>query len=169
MRVLVTGLIGSGKSAVCAILHRKGYPVYDSDSRAKALYLREDFARRVECEVGVPIKALGSIFSHPDRLQRLEALVHPEVLKDFNEFCESSGSGIVFFESALAGTLPLFRGQFDKVILVRAAKEKRWMRNEKASDRDNLQKEPTEFDFLIENDGSLEDLEEKVNVILSQL
>ncbi len=169
MRVLVTGLIGSGKSAVCEFLHRRGYPVYDSDSRAKALYRQADFARRVECEVGVSIKDLGSVFSCPERLQRLEDLVHPEVLRDFNEFCATCGSEIVFFESALAGTLPLFKDQFDKVILVRAEREKRWLRNKKASDRDDFQREPSEYDFLIENDGSLEDLEKKVNVILSQL
>ena len=36
--VLVTGGIGSGKSAVCAYLASRGVPVYDSDSRTKALY-----------------------------------------------------------------------------------------------------------------------------------
>ena len=35
---LVTGGIGSGKSAVCAYLASRGVPVYDSDSRTKALY-----------------------------------------------------------------------------------------------------------------------------------
>ena len=36
--VAVTGGIGSGKSAVCAILSIRGVPVYDSDSAAKGLY-----------------------------------------------------------------------------------------------------------------------------------
>ena len=36
--VVVTGGIGSGKSMVCALLAEKGIPVYDSDSRTKALY-----------------------------------------------------------------------------------------------------------------------------------
>ena len=35
--VLVTGLIGAGKSELCSLLAAKGYPVYDSDSRTKAL------------------------------------------------------------------------------------------------------------------------------------
>ena len=35
--VAVTGGIGSGKSMVCALLAEKGIPVYDSDSRTKAL------------------------------------------------------------------------------------------------------------------------------------
>ena len=36
--VIVTGGIGSGKSAVCALLRKRGIPVYDSDSRVKELY-----------------------------------------------------------------------------------------------------------------------------------
>ena len=34
---IVTGGIGSGKSAVCAYLASRGVPVYDSDTRAMAL------------------------------------------------------------------------------------------------------------------------------------
>ena len=34
----VTGAIGSGKSLVCRFLAERGFPVYDSDSRTKALY-----------------------------------------------------------------------------------------------------------------------------------
>lgn len=35
--IAITGGIGSGKSVVCRILSSLGYPVYDCDSRAKAL------------------------------------------------------------------------------------------------------------------------------------
>ena len=39
MRTLaVTGGIGSGKSLVCSFLAERGFPVYDADSRTKALY-----------------------------------------------------------------------------------------------------------------------------------
>ena len=40
--VAVTGGIGSGKSAVCAILSSRGVPVYDTDSAAKGLYAKDD-------------------------------------------------------------------------------------------------------------------------------
>ncbi len=167
--VLVTGLIGSGKSAVCKILSDKGFPVYDSDSRTKALYRRQDIARKVECEIGVDVDHLKGIFETPDKLHRLEEIIHPEVLKDFKAFAAGAESPVVFFESAIAMSLPLFAGQFDKVILVRASKEKRWTRNPKAASRDAFQSEPAHYDFLIENDGSLKDLEEKTELIISQL
>ena len=39
--VAVTGGIGSGKSAVCAILSSRGVHFYDSDSAHKALYAKD--------------------------------------------------------------------------------------------------------------------------------
>ena len=42
-------------------------------------------------------------------------------------------------------------------------------RNEKAAVRDAFQREPSRYDFLIENDGSLEELKEKTELILRQL
>jgi dephospho-CoA kinase len=167
--VLVTGLIGSGKSAVCRILQRKGYPVYDSDSRTKALYRRPDVAARLESEIGLDADHLKGIFGTPDRLHRLEEIIHPEVLKDFRAFAAETDSPVVFFESAIAMSLPLFRDIFDSVILVRAPKEKRWERNQKASQRDAFQSEPEHYDFLIENDGPIEALEDKTDLIISQL
>ena len=35
--ICITGGIGSGKSTVCRYLEERGYPVYYSDIRAKAL------------------------------------------------------------------------------------------------------------------------------------
>jgi dephospho-CoA kinase len=49
--VVVTGGIGSGKSMVCALLAEKGIPVYDSDSRTKALY-RGPLLQRIESAFG---------------------------------------------------------------------------------------------------------------------
>ena len=38
LTILITGGIGSGKSVVSGILRALGIPVYDTDSRTKALY-----------------------------------------------------------------------------------------------------------------------------------
>ena len=38
LTILITGGIGSGKSALTSYLSERGVPVYDSDSRTKALY-----------------------------------------------------------------------------------------------------------------------------------
>lgn len=168
MLILVTGLIGSGKSEVCRILQRKGFPVYDSDSRTKALYNGE-LAEEIKEKVGFDLAHLYQIFDFPEKLLELEKMVHPRVLDDFREFASASGAKVVFFESAIAAEKPLFAKEFDKVLLVRADRDLRLSRNPKASGREDFQKEPDRFDFLIENNGSIEELEHKVDLILRQL
>lgn len=169
LKVLVTGRIGSGKSEVCKVLHSAGFPVYDSDSAAKSLYSNAQIAEMVEREVGVKISNLKSIFNSKDKLEKLESIVHPLVLEDFHRFAHASGGHIVVFESAIAADKPLFKDEFDKVVLVRASDDLRENRNPAACKRDNFQKEPSNYDFLIENNGSLEDLKNKVNIIIKQL
>ena len=53
--VLITGGIASGKSAVCARLKALGLPVYDCDSRTKALYDEiPGLKARIEKAIGLP-------------------------------------------------------------------------------------------------------------------
>lgn len=168
-KVLITGRIGSGKSEVSKILGALGYSVYDSDSRTKALYADPVVAQKIESEVGVELARMGKVFENPELLKKLESVVHPLVLSDFERFAAQSASDPVFFESAIAADKPLFDGVFDDVILVRAPYRTRVKRNEKAAVRDAFQREPSRYDFLIENDGSLEELKEKTELILRQL
>ena len=82
--VLVTGGIASGKSEVCRYLTSRGFEVYDSDSRTKALYDSvPGLKTRVEEAIGLPFKEIGVIFSDPAKRGKLEAVVYPEVMKDF--------------------------------------------------------------------------------------
>ena len=97
MRVLgCTGGIGSGKSYVSAIFEKMGIPVYDSDSRAKALYdtdeqLREEMVALLGDEIIVdgfiqrPVIA-AKIFGNAELLQEVEKLVHPAVMRDFKRW-----------------------------------------------------------------------------------
>lgn len=169
LKVLVTGRIGSGKSEVCKILRSAGFLVYDSDSAAKSLYTNDQVAELIEREVGVKISELKSIFNSKDKLEKLESIVHPLVLDDFRHFVSANKGHVVVFESAIATDKPLFKGEFDKVILVRASNELREGRNPAACKRDSFQKEPSNYDYLIENNGSMEDLKNKVNLIIKQL
>lgn len=168
--VLVTGLIGSGKSALCRELERRGYPVYDSDSRTKALYASvPGLESRIVEATGLDFAHLGEIFSDAGKLERLEAIVHPLVRSDFERFALASGSPIVFFESAIAADKSYFDGAFDKVVLVRAPRDLRVSRNPKAAVRSAFQSEPSHYDILIENNGSLEELYDRIDLLLKQL
>ena len=122
----VTGGIGSGKSLVCRFLEERGFPVYDSDSRTKALYdtdrellqrIREKLSpyRSVDGpaadnfllqEDGRLDRSLLSsiVFRGPrcrEALAALESVVHPAVLRDF-ETWKTSGEVV---GAALYGTV----------------------------------------------------------------
>ena len=170
--VLVTGGIASGKSELCRYLSSKGFAVYDSDSRTKALYdsvpgLKE----RVEDALGVPFSEIGIIFSDDARREKLEAVVYPEVLKDFLEWKSSQAGRAVFFESAVAASKAVFDGQWDEVWLVRAPLEARLERNPKTAGRLSSQTEvdATQADVVIDNDSSLEELHKKVDKLINDM
>lgn len=158
----VTGGIGSGKSTVCAVFARRGVPVYDSDSRTKALYDEDSaLADAVEDAMGEPLKdssgkidrkRLASIvFSDRSRLSLLESIVHPRVLEDFlrwrsmQEAALGEGSQVwnndagpvpfVIIESAIILEKPIFRNVADKVLMVDAPSDVRLMR---IVSRDNM-------------------------------
>ncbi len=157
--VAVTGGIGSGKSAVCAILARRGIPVYDSDSAAKNLYRKDDtLLDAIEEAFGCGIRLVdGSldkarlasiVFPAPEKLKILESIVHPAVLSDFRRWnamqssrFEGEGSSDAFFgkapfcvmESAIILDKPDFLALACKVVMVDSTLE---LRLRRACERD---------------------------------
>ena len=170
--VLITGGIASGKSEVCRWLASKGLPVYDSDSRTKALYDSvPGLKARVEEAIGLPFAQIGVIFEDAAKREALEAVVYPEVLKDFLGWRAAQTGPVVFFESAIALEKPIFDGLWDEVWLVRAPLEQRLARNPRTAARLASQKETGEeqADVVIENDSSLEELHKKVDFLLNDM
>ncbi len=89
----ITGGIGSGKSVVCRVFSSLGVPVYSADERARWL-TNHDLALRAEI-IGLlgaeAYDAAGQynrpwvarqVFANPDRLAKLNALIHPRVFAD---------------------------------------------------------------------------------------
>lgn len=170
--VLVTGGIASGKSEVCRYLAGKGFPVYDSDSRTKALYDSvPGLKKRVEDAIGVPFSQIGIIFSDADKREALERVVYPEVLADFLKWKAYCKGGIVFFESAVALDKAVFDGQWDEVWLVTAPLDDRLKRNPKVESRIQSQQEvdPSRADVVIVNDSSIEELHSKIDKLLNDM
>ena len=192
MRTLVvTGGIGSGKSAVCAILAGRGIPVYDADARTKALYDGDPtLLPAVEQALGLTLrdadgrldrKALGSaVFGDAGGLARLEAVVHPAVYRDFvawRDRCPASAPFVVM-ESAIFLQKPLFRPLADRVLLVDAPEK---LRLERVSARDGLTPEevrcrmkaqrvdPEAADAVLVNDGSPEALAARLDAIMETI
>lgn len=184
LTILITGGIGSGKSVVSGILRGRGIPVYDTDSRTKALYEGE-LGIRLEEALGKKLhdadghfdrKALASlIFSDRQILERVEEIVHPAVLRDFEEWKEKQESTIVCMESAIALEKPLFNDSYDFVVIVNAPEDLRIRRacNRDGSDeisvRKRVQNQKVDLqkaNFKIENDGGLDKLEAQTELML---
>ena len=189
--LVITGGIGSGKSAVCAILVSRGIPVYDADARTKALYDSDPaLLPALEQALGLTLrgadghldrKALGAaIFGDADRLALLEAVVHPAVYRDFvswRDACPASAPFVVM-ESAIFLQKPLFRPLADKVLLVDAPAQ---LRLERAVTRGGLSREEVlsrmdaqridaeEADAVLVNDGDLAALESRLDAVLETI
>lgn len=144
-----TGGIGSGKTYIAKIFAKLGYPVYYSDNRAKELYYTDKLLLPQMVDLlGSEILADGKlstaavaqkIFSDKNLLEKVEQIVHPALLRDFNNWKQQQkGCKFVIFESAIILEKPLFRDSADKVLNVVAPLP---LRISRVMKRDNLTKE----------------------------
>ncbi len=87
----LTGSIGMGKSATAAILRKFGVPVHDADACVHALYrgraaplIEEAFPGAVIDGVVDRAALSRMVLGRPERMRRLEAIVHPLVREERN-------------------------------------------------------------------------------------
>lgn len=144
--ILCTGGIGSGKSYVIRLFNAMGIPSYDCDAAAKDLYDRDmDLLSSVAQVAGEDVldenglnrAALAAkIFSDGSILARIESLVHPAVMRDFEKWKQAQSSQVVIIESAIMLEKPALRNVADYVVVVEASEElriKRVMARDSAS------------------------------------
>lgn len=186
-RIGVTGGIGSGKTTVCRMLEELGARVFYADEEGKRLLVDDPAARREVIELfgeqayredgSLNRKYLaGQVFEDEAKLERLNAIVHPRVFDRFEEAArqaEVEDAPLMVKEAAL-----IFEtgGEkyLDAVVVVDAPEE---LRIDRVRSRDGVdrsavtsrmrhQMDPQELrrraDVVIENDGGVKDLREKV-------
>lgn len=180
--VIVTGGIGSGKSAVCALLKKRGVPVYDCDAKAKELYgRRPSLVSRLEKALGAPLRGgdgkldkarlAALIFSDPRARETVEGMVYPILLQDIRRWQKRQSAAWGALESAVILSKPVFDGVADGVVLVEAPQE---LRIARVMQRDGLGREAVigrirsqeilreKADVLLANDGTPQALSEAV-------
>ena len=189
----LTGGIGSGKSTVARLLERRGAVVIDADHLAREAVARgtTGFDRVVDTFGPAVLTPEGDldrarlaaiIFSDPERRAALEAIVHPEVARRFGERVEElrDSANVVVYVSPLLVELGLAPA-FDVVVVVTASPHLRVSRV--ASDRDlspedvrgRMAAQATDeqrmevADVLVDNDGSLAELEPQIDRLWSDL
>ena len=131
LRIGITGGIGSGKSIASRLFHTLSVPVYDADTRARWV-MENDKALRDELlaafgpetydaagRLNRPALA-ATVFNNPARLAQLNALVHPHVGTDFEQWAvgqQQAGHAYVLKEAALLFEAGSYK-QLDRIITV---------------------------------------------------
>ena len=170
MKVGIMGGIGSGKSTVCRLFAQRGVAVYDSDAAAKRLMtenpeLRAGIAARfgAEAYAGGALNRsylAGKVFSDPEALADLNALVHPVVMADFSAWAERQAGSYVILESAILFEAGL-EDSVDRTVAVLAPLE---LRVERTCRRDGCDPEAVRRRIAAQADDDL--LREKADYTL---
>ena len=191
LKVGLTGGIGSGKTAVSNIMSDIGIPVYNSDNRAKWLMNNDKelqnniiqlFGDKAYLNKQLNRSYISTIvFDNPAKLNQLNSLVHPCVAIDFKKWIvENNTAEIVVKEAAILIESDAYK-QMDSIVLV-VADEK--LRINRVSIRDGVhsivvkkrmdtqmsdQMKMKYADHIINNDGSLFELKNKVISVMESI
>ena len=190
----LTGGIASGKSTVAKILKRLGAAIVDADALAREVVepgheAWKDIVETFGAEVLQPDRTLdrqklrATIFNNPAARKKLEAIIHPRVRALAEERIHqhtAAGYEIVVYEVPL-----LFEGNLHEwlrpVVLVTCDLD---TQKRRLQERDGLSAEASQkhieaqmslaekrrlADYVIENDGSLKDLEGEVQTVLNKI
>lgn len=189
-RIVITGLIASGKSSLADILRKEGFVVIDADKVNKKL-IEEGGANYLAIKSEADFKdafdgdrldknKLGQIiFSDPKKMEKLNSITHKNIIREIEKEIESVDKKTVFIE------IPLYfqmkeKFENDGVILVTCKKDvqiKRLMARDKISEsfaRKKIESQDTlaymvdNSDIIIDNSGDKEELKTKIKNMLDR-
>ena len=193
MILRLTGGIGSGKSTVSKIFLSMGIKVFDADLIAKDILETEQVKEEIKEKLGKEFINLKrnsvdkellkkEVFNNSEKLNILNGIVHPKVIEIYvNKYLEfKDKKEIIIFDVPLLFEVNLDR-YCDKVIVVDIDLK---VQIERIKNRDNIdvalinkiiatqmsrEERNMKADILIENNGSLEDLKEKIEKIIKDI
>ena len=186
----LTGGIGSGKTTVAEKFLERGIPTYNADERSKLLLNKPKIIDEITAIFGLEIlnqeqkinkkKLAQIVFNQPEKLQKLNKILHPRVGEDFENWVRENHKNPILVKEA---AILLESGSYkncDYIILVTANLENRIKRviardkttKQEVVDRINNQWSEEEkmkyAHFVIVNDD-LNKLDEQIEKILKQI
>jgi dephospho-CoA kinase len=143
----LTGGIGSGKTTLATYLKSLGIPVFIADDEAKKLMQSTEVVAEIQTVFGKAIFENGVlnrqqlaaiVFSDPEKLSQLNAIIHPAVKKQFRIWLDQFQSEpIVVYEAAILFESGSYQN-CDSIITITAPLEDRITR---VMQRDNSSRE----------------------------
>jgi len=136
IKIALTGGIGTGKTYISKQFLDMGIPVFYADEEAKKLYssekvlafFKEEFGDSLFTNHQLDFSKLSSfVFSNCENRQKIEAIIHPLVMQQFEVWASQQTSTMVMLESALIFEAGLAQF-FDKILVVDAPLEVRIQR-----------------------------------------
>jgi len=192
LKVGLTGSIATGKSTVAELLKKEGAYVIDADKVVHSLLEKEDIKQKIRELFGNVFTENGSVdkkklaqivFSNERKRKQLESILHPEVFREierfFTDVWEKDLKAVAVAEVPLMIETGSYKN-YDVVVVVYAPENvqlerltKKGMEKEEAIKRIRSQMSPEEKikygDFVINNAGSLEELEKEVKKLYQKL
>ena len=107
----LTGGIGSGKTTIANYFHSFGIPLYIADDEARKLMQSQKIINAIKTVFGDGIfeketlnraKLAKIVFNEPEKLQKLNAIIHPAVKSDFKEWLlQNKNAAFIIYEAAI--------------------------------------------------------------------
>ena len=187
----LTGGIGSGKTTVAKFIQEMGFPVYFSDDRAKEIVnddevlknrIKELLGDEAYDENGFYNRKYvsGIVFNDDEMRLQLNALIHPAVKIDFENWVENQNSEFVFKETALLFELKLNESCYKSVLVTaddnirikrvmdrdgKTYREVEAVMTKQMPEKDKVKK----ADFVIYNNSNIEDLKTETEKTVMKL
>jgi dephospho-CoA kinase len=170
----LTGGIGSGKTTVAKMFQELGVPIYIADLEARTITNHPETLQLIEQQFGLAIIQNGQlnraamadlVFNNSEKLQQLNAIIHPLVSKHFQEWLKVNADAVYVIKEAAILFETNNHLSCDFVITVTAPLEVKIVRVQK---RDNASRQEIEnriknqwldaerivlSDFVINNDN----------------
>lgn len=186
----LTGLMGSGKSEAANYIKRTGFPVLFMDQVGHDCLQEDEVVQTIVNLFGVKIldnenkidrKKLSTIvFSDVKKLKRLNMLLHPIMNQRAKAWIKQQfhkDQRIVFIEAAILFEMKMNKF-LDYTVLIKAAEKDIINRIIKRDGKTKIEIQQIlktqrtnedKIDYVIINDGSLEDLHKKCDYLINRL
>ncbi|WP_455257227.1 dephospho-CoA kinase [Peptoniphilus asaccharolyticus] len=192
--IVITGSIATGKSAVTEIIKKNGFEVIDADEIGHEVLEKDFITKQIGESFGGEFLKKGSVdrarlskyvFQNQEKIEILNSIMHQAIFDEINYRIKNSTDKVIFVDMPLyyeiENKLLDYGFKSDEVWLVYVSKKiqiERLMKRDCITSEVALQKINSQIDIelkkdradsIIENEKSLEELEERVNFLIKNI